>query len=189
MTAQPDARRTVRPLSETPPWCAPPDGDHRALRSVLGRFATGITVLTSADGDLVHGMTANAFSSVSLDPPLVLVCVQQGALMLETIAANKAFGVSILSAGQEHLARYFASRARPAGRAQFDAVDWAPGPFTTAPLLSGAVAWLECELQSVHEGGDHLIFVGRVLSLGRGAEPDALLFFGGNYHRVGSSFA
>lgn len=180
MTAQPGAHELQAP------WCNPPNGDHRALRSVLGQFATGITVLTSARGELVHGMTANAFSSVSLDPPLVLVCVQQGALMLETIVANQAFGVSILSAGQEGLARYFANPARPVGRTQFDAVDWAPGTFTSAPLLSGAVAWLECELQSVHEGGDHLIFVGRVLGLGNGADTDALLFYGGAYHRVAS---
>jgi flavin reductase (DIM6/NTAB) family NADH-FMN oxidoreductase RutF len=176
----------VRP---SPPWCTPPDGDHRALRAVLGRFATGITVLTSADGDLVHGMTANAFSSVSLDPPLVLVCVQRGAVMLDTIAQNKAFAVSILGAEQEHLARYFASSARPAGIAQFDAVDWAPGPYTGAPLLGGAAAWLECELSSVYEGGDHTIFVGRVLSLGNGSGRSALLFFGGAYHQVLSNLS
>lgn len=166
------------------PGCVPLNGDRRALRDVLGRFATGITVLTSAAGDRVHGMTANSFSSVSLEPPLVLVCIQRGAVMLDTIASNGAFAVSILGADQEHVARYFAGRERPSGIAQFDAVDWAPGPATAAPLLAGALGWLECELNSVHDGGDHVIFVGRVLGLGAGDKLSALLFFGGAYHRV-----
>jgi flavin reductase (DIM6/NTAB) family NADH-FMN oxidoreductase RutF len=175
--------RPVRSPGESTPRCAPVNGDQRALRDVLGRFATGITVLTSV-GEAAHGMTANAFSSVSLDPPLVLVCVRRGALMHHTIAANGAFAVSMLGADQEHVARYFANADRPTGLAQFDAVDWNPGPCTGAPLLGGALAWLECELSESYDGGDHSIFVGRVLGLGSGAELSALLFFGGAYHQV-----
>jgi flavin reductase len=168
------------------PRTDPPDGDQRALRDVLGRFATGITVVTSA-GDTPHGMTANSFSSVSLDPPLVLVCVGREALMHDAILASEAFAVSMLGADQEGVARHFASRGRPAGLAQFAEVDWAPGPRSGAPLLAGALAWLECELSQVYEGGDHSIFLGRVLGLGRSTGGGALLYYGGAYHQVHQS--
>ena len=179
---QPGHLRAVQFPSELP-RSDPPDGDPRALREVLGRFATGITVVTSA-GEEPHGMTANSFSSVSLDPPLVLVCVDRGAVMHDTIVANQGFAVSMLGADQEHVARHFASKGREPGPAQFDAVDWAPGPRTGAPLMVGALAWLECRLSQMYEGGDHSIFLGEVLGLGRGTGREALLFFGGAYHQV-----
>jgi flavin reductase len=177
--------RYLRAVDSTPvaPATDPPDGNPRAMRDVLGRFATGITVVTSS-GETTHGMTANSFSSVSLDPPLVLVSVDRGALMHETIVANQTFAVSMLGAGQENVARHFANRERPAGLAQFDSVDWAPGPQTGAPLLAGALAWIECVLHEVYEGGDHSIFVGRVTGLGRSTGEEALLFFGGAYHQI-----
>jgi flavin reductase (DIM6/NTAB) family NADH-FMN oxidoreductase RutF len=180
---QPGHLRAVQSLPGCLPRSDPPDGDPRVLRDVLGRFATGITVVSSA-GAAAHGMTANSFSSVSLDPPLVLVCVDRGALMHDTIVANDSFAVSMLGADQEHVARHFASRTRPAGIAQFDAVDWSPGPHTGAPLMVGALAWLECRLSQVYEGGDHSIFLGEVLGLGSGTGREALLYFGGAYHQV-----
>jgi flavin reductase (DIM6/NTAB) family NADH-FMN oxidoreductase RutF len=159
-----------------PPMLAPP-----ALREVMSNFATGITVLTSA-GEHCHGMTANAFSSVSLEPPMVLCCIARTAQMHEAILRSRQFGVNVLSSAQEDVARYFASRDRPRGIAQFNAVDWVPGPRTGAPLLSGALAWLECELAEVYHGGDHSIFLGTVLDAVR--QPgDALLFFGGGFHQ------
>lgn len=138
-----------------------------ALRDVLAQFATGITVLT-ARGELAHAMTANAFTTVSLDPPVVLCCVDRSAPMHEAIIDAGGFGVSVLSGEQEGTARYFASRDRPAGMAQFDRVDWFPGRQTSVPLLHGALAWLECELAELYEGDDHTIFLGRVRSAGRG---------------------
>ncbi|WP_132123406.1 flavin reductase family protein [Actinocrispum wychmicini] len=146
----------------------------------MARFATGITVLTVA-GDEGHGMTANAFTSVSLDPPLVLCCVARPARLHEAIMTTRQFGVSVLGADQEELARYFADRDRPPGAAQFDAVSWLPGPRTGAPLLSGALAWLECDLTQVYNGGDHSIFLGEVLGSFRGDRGEALLFYHGNY--------
>jgi flavin reductase (DIM6/NTAB) family NADH-FMN oxidoreductase RutF len=153
------------------------------LREVMGQFATGITVLTVA-GDEGHGMTANAFTSVSLDPPLVLCCVARPARLHEAILSTGHFGVSVLGADQEHIARYFADRQRPRGAAQFESVAWLPGPKTGAPLLSGSLAWLECELTQVYHGGDHSIFLGEVLNSFRGEPGEALLFFGGKYHQV-----
>lgn len=154
-----------------------------ALRAVMSQFGTGVTVLT-VGGRHNHGMTANAFTSVSLDPPLVLCCVAGTALMHAAISAERFFGVSVLGADQEHLARYFADRGRPSGIDQFHAVAWSPGPRTGVPLLGGTLAWLECEVAAVHDGGDHSIFVGRVLSLGRGPGGAGLLFFDGGFHRV-----
>jgi len=157
--------------------------ESRALRGVLGRFATGITVLT-VGGATPHGMTANAFTSVSLHPPLVLVCVGREAIMHDTILTAGTFAVSVLHGGQEAVARYFSDRRRPRGAAQFDAVGWVPGPITGAPLLVGGLAWVECALEDSHRGGDHSIFVGRVLGTARSDDLDALLFFGGGYHRL-----
>jgi flavin reductase (DIM6/NTAB) family NADH-FMN oxidoreductase RutF len=154
------------------------------LRTVMSRFATGITVLT-APGEHGHGMTANAFSSVSLDPPLVLCCVSRAARMHSAIAETSAFGVSILCGDQQDLARYFADWRRPGGAAQFDAVNWTPGPRTGAPLLDGALAWLECTLTHAYAGGDHSIFVGEVVSCACSTATESLLFYSGGYHRLG----
>ena len=169
----------VTEASAFPPPGAPP---HR-MRDVMGMFATGITVLT-AGGEGPHGMTANAFSSVSLDPPLVLVCVARTAVMHGAILGTGSYAVSVLAGEQEHIARYFADRRRPRGVAQFDHVDWRPGPLTGAPLLEGSLAWMECEVTNVYSGGDHSIFLGEVLDIGRADESHALLFFGGGYHRL-----
>ncbi|HEV7648557.1 MAG TPA: flavin reductase family protein [Actinophytocola sp.] len=153
----------------------------RTLRTAMARFATGITVLT-ARGRLTHAMTANSFTSVSLDPPMVLCCVARTARMHAAILDAQGFGVSVLGSEQESLARYFADQDRPTGMAQFDRVDWFPGSRTGTPLLSGARAWLECDLAEVYEGGDHSIFLGLVRSASRG-EGQALLFLDGGFHR------
>ncbi|MEU5262346.1 flavin reductase family protein [Amycolatopsis sp. NPDC021455] len=154
-----------------------------ALRQVLAQFATGVTVLT-AGGDDAHGMTANAFSSVSLEPPLVLCCVSKAARMHTAVVTAGSFAVNILAAEQQELSSYFADWRRPDGMAQFDAVEWAAGAKTGAPLLTGTLAWLECELAQVLAGGDHSIFLGRVVAAGRGTGEHALVFYGGRYHEV-----
>jgi flavin reductase len=153
-----------------------------ALRSVLGRFATGVTVVAAGRGTPC-GMTANAFTSVSLEPPLVLVCVDRSAAIYDTVLADGSFAVSMLSAGQEHVARYFADHSRPRGPEEFSAVEWFPGPSTGAPILHGAVAWLDCQLTNSYDGGDHEIFIGSVLASGSGPAEDALVFYGGNFHQ------
>ncbi|MFJ8313919.1 MULTISPECIES: flavin reductase family protein [unclassified Streptomyces] len=154
-----------------------------AMREVMSRFATGVIVL-SVGGDHIHGMTANAFSSVSLDPPLLLCCVAHSAVMHRALLAERNFAVSIMGADQEDQARYFADKERPLGPAQFDAVDWRPGPHTGAPLLKGALGWLECELSESYDAGDHSVFVGRVLSSTPGPGRDGLLFFDGQFRRT-----
>jgi flavin reductase len=152
------------------------------LRSVLGRFATGVMVL-AAGRETPCGMTANAFTSVSLDPPLILVCVNRSAAVYKAVVDAGSFAVSVLSAGQEHVARHFADHTRPRGAGEFGIAGWSPGKVTGAPVLDDSLAWLECALTNSYEGGDHEIFLGSVLASGFGTASDALLFFGGSFHQ------
>lgn len=157
--------------------------DTSLLRRAFGAFATGVTVVT-VGGESPHGMTANSFTSVSLDPPLVLVCVGRNAVMHEALTTNGAFAVSVLGAHQEAVAKHFADRRRPLGRAQFDAVDWLAGPRTGAPLIDGAMAHFECGLWQAYDGGDHSIFIGNLLALDRAGEQEPLLFLHGRFRRL-----
>ncbi|MFE7035688.1 flavin reductase family protein [Streptomyces sp. NPDC057621] len=150
------------------------------LRAVLGQFATGVTVV-SAGRDLPQGMTANSYTSVSLDPPLVLVCVARTAALHTTVLAERHFAISILRSGQDHVARYFADRHRPRGPGAFDTVDAFTGRVTGAPLLTGALAWLECSLAAVYDGGDHSILLGEVRDLARGTPGEPLTYFAGAF--------
>lgn len=154
------------------------------FRATMALFATGVTVMTARGGGLTHGMTANAFTSVSLDPLLVLVCVGRSAEMHRVVEQVGSFGISILAADQERLARWFASSGRPQGLAQFDGIAWWEGPVTGAPMLHAALAWLECRVHDVHDGGDHLIYVGRVVSMARDDRRDPLLWFDRTYRRL-----
>jgi len=161
-----------------------PDAVNRqALRNAFGAFATGVTVVT-VGGRTPHGMTANSFTSVSLDPPLALVCVGRDAVMHRALTAARRFGVSVLAAHQETVARHFADRRRPLGAGQFQYVDWLPGPLTGAPLIVDALAHFECELWRCYDGGDHSIFVGALLSLDRHADENALLFVHGRFDQL-----
>jgi flavin reductase len=160
----------------------------REFRDSVGMFTTGITVMTAVSERFGHGMTANAFASVSLDPLLVLVCVVRDALMHKVLDEVGRFAVSVLAAEQEDLARYFSDSGRPSGMAQFLPVAWHPGPVTAAPLLDGALAYLECDVEAAHDGGDHTVFLGRVRWVERArADGDPLLYFGGSYRRLGGA--
>ncbi|HUZ23249.1 MAG TPA: flavin reductase family protein [Streptosporangiaceae bacterium] len=157
--------------------------DERLLRRAFGAFATGVTIVT-VGGASPHGMTANSFASVSLDPPLVLICVAHGAKMHRSLQLAKSFGISVLAAHQEPVARHFADRWRQFGAAQFDTIGWLPGRLTGVPLIDGALASFECELWRTFDGGDHTIFTGKLLSIERRAAGDALLFFDGRFHQL-----
>lgn len=157
--------------------------DTTLLRRAFGAFATGVTVIT-VGGRNPHAMTANSFTSVSLDPPLVLVSVDRSAIMHGVLQTDRRFAVSVLSAHQEAVARHFADKRRPLGMAQFDGVDWVPGPHTGAPLIEGAVVRFECELWRSYDGGDHTLFVGSLVAMDRPTDHDALLFFHGRFRRI-----
>ncbi|MFB7915418.1 flavin reductase family protein [Streptomyces sp. NPDC056061] len=192
MSAPPVRRAAAqRPPVPAPPFpaarlAAPGEGagEERRLRRAFGSFPTGVTVVT-VGGAVPRGMTANSFTSVSLDPPLVLVCVAKEARMRGSLAAAPDFAVSVLGADQEHVARHFADRSRPPGADQFDAVDWFPGPATGAPVLTGAVAHFECRAWRSYDGGDHTLHVGRVLSWQEAPDRDTLLFHRGRLGSIG----
>jgi flavin reductase len=150
------------------------------FRNALGVFATGVTVVTTRGEEHAYGMTANAFSSLSLDPPMVLVCVRTGAEGSEHIDRNRVFAVNILAAEQEPLSRYFSSKDRPRGRDAFREVAHTIG-VSGSPILDGVVGYLDCALSASHTAGDHEIFVGEVLTLGSNTDVEPLLFHGGRY--------
>lgn len=129
--------------------------DPRSFRTTLGRFATGVTVITTAGQDGVHGMTANAFTSVSLDPPLVLVSVARQAMMHRHLLEARRHGVSVLSTEQEAFAWHFAGRPREGLETTFV---WK----REVPLLQHALAHLVCRVETTYPGGDHTLFLSRV---------------------------
>ena len=152
----------------------------RDFRSTVGAFATGVTVITTVGEQHGYGMTANAFSSVSLDPPLVLVCVIKPSEGCEQIQRNGCFAVNILHAAQEPLSRYFASRDRPRGRDAFAEVSHRVGS-SGSPILDGVAAFLDCTLHASYPAGDHEIFIGEVLEVGLSEDTAPLVFHGGGY--------
>ena len=163
---------------------APPPPQPADLRRCCGRFPTGVTVVTALSGDLGGGMTASAFTSVSLDPMLVLICIRNTSSMRPLLLEIQQFAVNILAHDQRQLAEYFADPQRPRGSHQFDAVDWCPGTYTGAPVLAGASATLECNLVDIHEAGDHSVVFGRVLSCATTEGLDPLVFYASNFGTV-----
>ena len=137
--------------------------DPAAFRAVMGEVATAVTVVTAMDGSRPHGTTVSAFSSLSLDPPLVLVSLDRGSQLLEVITAAGRFGVNVLSGGQAALAARFATR----GPDKFDGVGWRSDGMS--PRLEGVAGFLDCEVTAILDGGDHVIVQGLV----RGAEVEA----------------
>ena len=158
---------------------APPSIDTKQFRKVLGQFATGVTVVTAQAGEDRSAMTANAFSSLSLDPPLVLVCPERRTRTLGVIRAAGAFAINILSEEQEWIARHCSARAT-AGTDRLAAVAHHPGT-TGAPILEHVLAHLECRVWAEYPGGDHTILVGQVVELSLAARGRPLLFYGGRF--------
>lgn len=158
---------------------APRPLDAAAFRAALARFASGVTVLTlrGADGR-DHGMTATAFSSLSLDPPLVLVCVGQAASIAPAVAAATHFAIHLLSADQETLARRFSEKDTD----RFEGISLQRG-IGELPLLDGALARLQCRVRERHPGGDHQIVVGEVLNADA-ADGDPLLYYHSRYAKL-----
>ena len=155
----------------------------RDFRDTLGSFASGVTVITTRGIDHAHGMTASAFSSVSLDPPLVLCCIGHAAEASEMIEANRVFAVNILSSDQEPISNYFASRDRPRGVDAFKEISHRK-LVTGSPIIDGVASFLDCSVHSSYDVGDHRIFVGEVLALEVNNEAKPLLFHGGKYGQV-----
>jgi flavin reductase (DIM6/NTAB) family NADH-FMN oxidoreductase RutF len=156
-----------------------PDVDPALFRQVLGHFPTGVTVITAArDGEPV-GLAVGSFASLSLDPPLVLFCPSNTSASWPKIQETGSFCVNILSADQEHICRVFASKAEE----KFKGLGWKAAAATGSPIIEGVIAWIDCSIDQVIEGGDHWIVVGRVLELDVDDKGGPLVFFRGGYGR------
>ena len=153
--------------------------DSRELRRILGHFATGVTVITTRDpAGEPFGLTANAFTSLSLDPPLILICVDKSAQCYSCFAGANAFTVNFLGEDQEEISRRFATK----GADKFAGLNWREGS-NGAAVLDGAIGYLECKITQSYEGGDHTIIIGEVLA-GTASGDRPLLFFKGKYQRL-----
>jgi flavin reductase (DIM6/NTAB) family NADH-FMN oxidoreductase RutF len=153
-------------------------------RSIIGHFPTGVTVITTAAGEEMQGMTANAITSLSLDPLMVLVCIDKDSHTHRVLERGGVFAVNILGAHQEEVSRLFARHAEPELNS-LRGQRFVLGE-TGAPILEDCLAFLECRVAYVHEGGDHSIFLGEVIDgrIMRG-DVDPLVFFRGKYHALG----
>ncbi len=152
--------------------------DPQVQRHIMGHFATGVTVVTAMCDGQFAGMTANAVTSLSLHPPLILVAVEKTAAMHAALTASRHFAVNILDTAQEALSRRFAQR----GPKEVGDLTWKTAD-SGAPILVDALAWVDCRLADILSGGDHDIFIGEILA-GDCREGEPLLYYCGKYKRL-----
>ena len=152
--------------------------DAATYRTVLGHFATGVVIVTALDGDEPVGMACNSFSSVSLEPPLVLFCAAKSSSTWPRIETSGKWAANILDEDGEEVCRLFAQK----GADRFARIAYTPGR-TGSPILEDALAFVDCETIDKHDAGDHVIVVGRVVELGYQHEGKPLLFYRGGYGR------
>jgi flavin reductase (DIM6/NTAB) family NADH-FMN oxidoreductase RutF len=162
---------TSPPPSSTPD----PEIDGATYRTVMGHFPTGVTVITAMDGGEPVGMAASSFTSLSMDPPLVLFCAGLSSSTWPRIQRSRRYCVNILASEQEPVSRQFASRVPD----KFAGVGWTKAP-SGSPRLTDALAWIDCRIEAEHQAGDHVIVVGRVLALGN-REGEPLAYYRGGY--------
>lgn len=147
-------------------------------RRVLGHFPTGVVVVTAMGDGRPVGLSVNSFTAVSLDPPLVAFCANRTSSSWATIRSAEAFCANVLAEDQEALSRVFATR----GADKFEGVGWSATD-SGSPRLHDALAWVDCGIEAIHDGGDHEICVGQVRGLGVEREKGALVFYRGGYGR------
>lgn len=170
-----DATRGNRPQSRRT------DDPGPAFRSVAGRFATGVAVATTQLNGVPIGMTVNAFTTVSLDPTLLLICLNHQSRLLSAVRQSQRFAVTVLAADQRGCASWFAKRGRPTGEAAFADVRHHADPTTGCPLISDGVAYFGCVLNQAHPAGDHAVLIGEVQASGLLRPEPPLLFVDGGY--------
>jgi flavin reductase (DIM6/NTAB) family NADH-FMN oxidoreductase RutF len=158
--------------------------DPEALRAVMRHWTTGVTVLTTRDGAQVHGMTVNAFTSVSLEPPLVLACIERVVRTHALVDSSRVFAISFLREGQEHISNRFAGRQtdvsdRFEGLSTFTAI-------TGSPILADNLGYLDCVVTTAYEAGSHTIFLAEVVDAKVQNSQKPLVYFDRNYHILAS---
>lgn len=165
-------------MSEQAPAVDPED-----FKSALGSWAAGVTIVTTRGTDnQVYGLTVSSFASLSMDPLLILVCIQNSNVLVDMVNTSGHFGVSILAVGQEDISTFFAKSGREPVTSydQFDMEEWHTG----SPLVSGAIAQLDCELHEAVPGGDHTIFVGRVVGAAATPDKEPLIYYRRGYRKL-----
>ena len=164
------------------------DEERRRLRSMMGRFATGVTVVAARYGPLLAGMTANGIASISIDPPLMMASIGKRAETHRAVVGSHAFAVSVLADDQLALAECFAQPTTAGKLTRFCDADWHEAE-TGSPILEGAIAYFDCRLTAQHPGGDHTIFVGEIVAAGYREDAAPLLWFGSRYRRLAPDVA
>ncbi|MCA9123096.1 MAG: flavin reductase family protein [Planctomycetaceae bacterium] len=153
--------------------------DSKEQRRILGKFATGVTVASTKIGDETWGMTANAVTSLSLEPPLVILCIQKEGQSRAKFEEGGCFALNILSVDQQEISDRFAFK----GPKDFSGLDTTTAK-TGAPILKDALGWVDCQLKEILPGGDHDIFVGEIVAGGAPEEGSPLLYFSGKYAKL-----
>ena len=153
------------------------------MRSMMGRFATGVTVVAARHGPLLAGMTANAIATISIDPPLMMASISRRAETHGAIIGSHAFAVSVLADDQRTLAECFAQPTTADKLKRFCDADWHEAE-TGSPILEGALAYFDCRLTQRHDGGDHAIFLGEIVAAGYREDAAPLLWYASNYREL-----
>lgn len=162
------------------------DAERRRLRALMGRFATGVTVVAARHGPLLSGMTANAIATISIDPPLLLASIATRAETHTAIIGSHAFAVSVLAADQRALAECFAQPTTAVKLTGFCGADWHEAE-TGSPILENALAYFDCRLTERHAGGDHTIFIGEIVAAGFREDAEPLLWYASGFHRLAAA--
>ncbi|MQS15561.1 flavin reductase [Streptomyces kaniharaensis] len=158
--------------------------DESSFRRAMGTFGTGVAVVTTTGPGGPYATTVNSLTSVSLEPPLLLVCLKKGARTAAAVSAAGAFTVSVLSAGQAGTAARLAASGRPSGERALEGIPHRPG-WHGIPVLSGSLSHFGCRVERELPGGDHTIFLGRVHELGTAPDDEPLLYYRGQFARLG----
>ncbi|MDP9467388.1 MAG: flavin reductase family protein [Chloroflexota bacterium] len=155
----------------------------RWLRGMMGRFATGVTVVAARHGPLLAGMTANAISSISVDPPLLMASINRRSETHVAIVGSHSFAVSVLGADQQAIAECFALPTTAGKLQRFCDAAWHEAE-TGSPILDGAIAYFDCRLSESHAAGTHSIFIGEIVAAGFEENGEPLLWYGSRYRRI-----
>jgi 3-hydroxy-9,10-secoandrosta-1,3,5(10)-triene-9,17-dione monooxygenase reductase component len=163
--------------------CGPTDGvarEQQEFRTVLGHFATGVAVAAAVCEGRPAGLTVQSFCSLSLEPPLILLCASLSSTSWPRIEAGGKLCVNLLAEDQVAIARQLAQ----SGGEKFGALPWSPAPFTGSPVLGGVLAWVDCQIHAIHPGGDHKVAVCRVLGLGARTDRRPLIYYRSGFERM-----
>jgi flavin reductase len=160
------------------------DAERRRLRELMGRFATGVSVVAARHGPLLAGMTANAIATISIDPPILMASIAVKAETHGAIIGSHSFSVSVLADDQQALAECFAQPTTANKLKRFCDAAWHEAE-TGSPILEGALAYFDCRLTERHPGGDHTLFLGEIVAAGYREDAAPLLWYGSEYRRLG----